>query len=95
MFRITKAFENEATEIFRIEGKITDENLSEWSREINSIRSENGRHVILDLGQVWFISSRAVEALIERLSDEMYILNCGMEMRNILHASGLSAKMLE
>lgn len=95
MFRITKAFENEATEIFRIEGKITDENLPEWNHEINSIRSENGRQVILDLGQVWFISSRAVEALIERLSDEMYILNCGMEMRNILHASGLSAKMLE
>ncbi len=95
MFRITKTFENEATVIFRIEGKITDENLSEWDQEIKSIRFLNGHHVILDFAQVWHISSKAVDVLMKLLTDRVYILNCGMEVRNVLHASGLSARMLE
>lgn len=95
MFRITKAFENEATEIIRIEGKITDENLFEWDQEIRSIQFQSGHHVILDFAQVWFISSEAVQILMKLLTDRVYILNCGMEVRNILHASGLSGRMLE
>jgi anti-anti-sigma regulatory factor len=95
MFRITKAFQNESTDIFRIEGKITDENLSEWNQQISSIQPEIGRHVILDFAQVWYISAGAVAVLMNLLSDHVYILNCGIEVRNVLHSSGLSARMLE
>ena len=95
MFRISKAFQNQLTEIIRIEGKITDENLSDWNQEIQTITPSNGREVILDFAQVWFISPRAVETLLKLLSERVYILNCGMEVRNLLHASGLSSRMLE
>jgi anti-anti-sigma regulatory factor len=95
MFRINKAFQNESTEIIRIEGKITDENILDWEQEIQTIQSHNGREIILDFAQVWFISPKAVEMLLNRLNDRIYILNCGMEVRNLLHASGLSARMLE
>ena len=78
MFKITKTFENSATEIFRIEGKISDENLSAWSHEISLIQSTNERHIILDLAQVWFINSKAVEMLMNVLSDRVFILNCGI-----------------
>ena len=95
MFRISKAYENEATQIFRIEGKITDENLAVWRQEILSLQPHNGRHVILDFAQVWFISIKGVEVLMKLLTDRVYVLNCGMEVRNVLHASGLSGRMLE
>jgi len=94
MFRITKAFENEATEIFRIEGQVSDENLSEWIREIERIKSRNHRAVILDFAQVWFMSPRAVQAVMANLSDRTYVMNCGMELRNVLHVSGMSQRML-
>lgn len=95
MFRINRAFENQMTEIIRIEGKITDESLSDWNQAIAMIQSQDGREIILDFSQVWFISPKAVEALLSVLSDRTYILNCGMEVRNLLHASGLSGRMLE
>ncbi|MCI0414659.1 hypothetical protein L0222_17925 [bacterium] len=95
MFRISKTFENDATQIFRIEGKITEEHVAEWRNEMSLIQSHNGRHVILDFAQVWFICFKAVEALAQLMNDRIFILNCGMEVRNVLYASGLSARMLE
>ena len=95
MFRISKAFENDSVEILRIEGKITEENLAEWNRQISLLNTNEGRQIILDFAQVWFISFKAVEVLIHFLNDHIFILNCGMEVRNVLHASGLSARMLE
>lgn len=94
MFRITKAFDNESTEIFRIEGQVSDESLQEWIQEIALLRPANGRTVILDFAQVWFISTKAVVALIDNLSDHCYVMNCGMELRNVLHVSGFSERML-
>ena len=42
MFRIKKIFENDLTYILKIEGEITEENLSVWTDEIrNLINSSN------------------------------------------------------
>lgn len=95
MFRITKAFENEKTSIFKIEGKVTDESLEVWSREIRSLRNGVDRQTILDFCHVWFISSRAISVLIESVSDNLFLLNCPTEARNVLHSAGLAARMIE
>src|SRR5437867_1396810 len=84
MFRITKAFENDRTSIYKIEGKVTDENLVDWNQEIDSITLNSGRQVILDLSQIWYISSNAIEILLKHILDHVYILNCGMQIRNVL-----------
>jgi anti-anti-sigma regulatory factor len=94
MFRITKAYENDATEIFRIEGQVSDENMAEWIQEIEVIKQSNGRAIILDLAHVWFISAKAVQALMGILSEHCYVNNCGMEVRNVFHVSGMSERML-
>lgn len=94
MFRITKAFENESTEIFRIEGQVSDEITGDWVREIEMLKNDNSRTVILDFAHVWFMSTNAVQALIGLLTDTCYVMNCGMEIRNVLYVSGLSSRML-
>jgi STAS domain. len=94
MFRITKAYENDSTEIFRIEGEVTDENLQNWTQAIALLQPSDSKSVILDFAQVWFMSTRAVEELIRVLTDRSYVMNGGMELRNLLHVSGLSEKML-
>jgi anti-anti-sigma regulatory factor len=94
MFRITKAYENDSTEIFRIEGQVTDDALQEWIHAIALLQPTDSKAVILDFAQVWFMSTKAVEALIRVLDDRSYVMNCGMELRNVLHVSGLSEKML-
>jgi anti-anti-sigma regulatory factor len=94
MFRITKAFANETTEIFRIEGQVSDDYIGDWITEIDLLKKDHSRTVILDFAQVWFISTKAVQALMGALTDQCYVMNCGMEIRNILYVSGLSSRML-
>ena len=94
MFRITKAFENDGTEIFRIEGQVSDEVVADWIREIELVKKNSSRTVILDFAHVWFISTKAVQALMDVLSDQCLVMNCGMELRNVLYVSGMSSRML-
>lgn len=95
MFRITKTFENPITYIFRIEGKITDNGLTDWADEINKFKTVSGRQVILDFSQLFFIAPRAVEVLLNNITENVYILNCSTEIRNRFHSSGLGGRMLE
>ena len=95
MFRITKAFENSITFIYKIEGKVTDNSIPEWQEELNKLKAEAGFQVILDFSQVFYISPGALQALLANMTDQVYILNCGIEIRNVLHAFGLAGRMLE
>jgi len=95
MLRITKVFENDATLIYKIEGKISDDNLAVWAQEMDALKKVMGRQTILDFCQVWFICTKGVEILVKGMSDNLYLLNCPMGVRNVLHAAGLSARMLE
>ncbi len=95
MFRITKAFENSNTFIYKIEGKVTDNSVTEWQEELNNLKTAAGHHVILDFSQVFFISSKALQILMKNMTEELFILNCDIEMRNLLHASGMAKRMLE
>jgi anti-anti-sigma factor len=95
MLRITKAFENDTTVIYKIEGKVTDETLDMWTKEIQDLKKVTQRQIILDLCQVWFIHAKAIKVLVESMSADIYLLNCSMEVRNLLHAAGLSKRVLE
>lgn len=94
MFRITKVFENGSTSLYKIEGKVTDEILPAWIDEIERLSKLSDRDLILDFFGVWFISSKAVEFLLQSVSNGCYLLNCPMEVRNVFYSAGLSQQML-
>jgi anti-anti-sigma regulatory factor len=95
MLRITKAFENDSISIYKIEGKISEETLGVWAEEIRALNKMADRQIILDLSQVWFICTKGMEVLVQLMSNNLYLLNCPMEVRNVLHTAGLSARILE
>jgi anti-anti-sigma regulatory factor len=95
MLRITKAFENDSTSIYKIEGKITQENLEVWAEELRVMQKLTGRQIILDFSQVWSICTKGVKVLVQSMPNELYVMNCPIEVRNVLHAAGLSARVLE
>jgi anti-anti-sigma regulatory factor len=95
MLRITKAFENDSISIYKIEGKISEETLEVWAEEIRALNKMADRQIILDLSQVWFICTKGMEVLVQLMSNNLYVLNCPMEVRNVLHTAGLSARILE
>jgi anti-anti-sigma regulatory factor len=95
MFRIQKTFENTATLIYKVEGRITDENIDSWLQDIRSIGREGERQIILDFCQLWSISAKALDALFGALRDNLYLLNCPMDLRNVLHAAGETSRILE
>ncbi len=95
MFRITKIFENPSLAIYKIEGKVADENLPVWMTELETLQKQAGRQLILDFCQVWSINAKAVEMLMSHLTNGTRVMNPNMDMRNMLHAAGLSSKVLE
>lgn len=98
MFRIKKVFENLSLVIYKIEGKVTDDSMTIWMNELNALNLQPERQVILDFCQVWSINAVALEFLVTYLSSkvfEVHIINPGMEVRNMLHTAGLSARVLE
>ena len=94
MFRITKAFENERTAIYKVEGKILEDQAGVWIGELEELQNGNGRQIILDVGQVWFFSQRSIEAFIGKRFPNLYLLNCSMEVRNTLQSAGCSSIVL-
>jgi anti-anti-sigma regulatory factor len=94
MLRITKAFENDCTLIYKMEGKINSESLDVWAEEIDALKKVTGHQIILDFSQVWFMSAKAVDVLTKSMPNHLYLLNCPMEIRNMLHTAGLSTRIL-
>ncbi|PWT92697.1 MAG: hypothetical protein C5B54_03135 [Acidobacteria bacterium] len=95
MFRIKKVFENKETSIYKVEGKITDDNLGAWSEEILKLKQISNRDVVLDFCQTWFMSRQAIEALSHETPERFLFANCPMDMRNTLQSVGFSARVLE
>jgi len=98
MFRIKKVFENLSLAIYKVEGKVTDDNMLLWSNELNALNLQPERKVILDFCQVWSINATALEFLVAYLSSKVFdihIINPGMDVRNMLHTAGLSTRVLE
>jgi len=94
MYRITKAYENEKLSIYCIEGKVTDEVTDNWMEEMSRLKDFQDHEIILDLSQLWYLSSRAAEVLMNSLQNNLFLLNCPLPVRNVLHVSGLSSRTL-
>ena len=94
MFRITKVFENMSTTIFRIEGKISDENLELWITEINFIHQTGNTQIILDLSRVWFLGEQSLQVLMNRINERLFLLNCSTQLENRLIAAGMCHQLI-
>lgn len=95
MFKMTKIFENGLVDIYKIEGKITDENLQLWTEQLETLQQNADRDILLDFCQVWNMSVNAMGILVKHLSNGILVMNPSMEVRNMLHSAGLSRKVLE
>jgi len=95
MFRMRKIFANGSVEIYKIEGKVTDEVLPLWQEQLAARQADEKRDILLDFSQVWVLSDAAIEILISHLRGSMRVMNPGMYLRNLLHAAGLSTRVSE
>lgn len=95
MFRIRKIWENNLTLILKIEGEISDSDLSIWAEEVGALTQEGTRQTVLDCCSVTSISPKALEVLSERLSGGIYVVNCPVWVKNILHSAGRSKNILD
>lgn len=95
MFRIKQIFENEYTLIVKIEGRVLDESAETWASAIEPLTRCPRQSVILDFSQVWFICPKALNTLRGILYPNIYMMNCPIELRNILHTAGEATHILE
>ncbi len=95
MFRIDKVFENDQTEIIRVEGEIKDSDAKDWAESLQSIMNGASRQIILDFCDATFVSSKAIETLIRQMSQNVFLLNCPTTVQNLVHATGFSKQVLE
>ena len=95
MFRIDKIFENYQTELIKVEGEIKDSDARDWAESLQSITNGSPKQIILNFCDVTHLSSKAAEILIQRLSTNIFLLNCPTAVKNLLHAAGWSESVLE
>ncbi len=95
MFRMKKIFDNDLTTIIKIEGQIPDNESNNWSAEISSLIKQSERQVILEMCDVTFISAKAVQVMMDELTDKVFLLNCPTFVKNMLQSAGLSAHVLD
>lgn len=94
MFQIRKAFENATIVLLSIEGEITDRYLDDWSEALATINVKAKKQIILDFCEVSYISRNAVGTLLGQITEKMFLLNCRMPLKNMLHSVGLTEKVL-
>ncbi|NIR48985.1 hypothetical protein GWO43_11160 [candidate division KSB1 bacterium] len=90
-----KIFENDLTTIIKIEGQIPDDELNNWSAEISSLIKQSKQQVILEMCDVIFISAKAVQVMMNELTDKMFLLNCPTFVKNMLQSAGWSDHVLD
>lgn len=94
MFRIHRTFENRALLLLRVEGEITDRHLNDWAEALEIISANSEKQIILDFCKVSYISRNAVGSLLGQISEKMFLLNCQMSLKNMLHSVGLAENIL-
>ncbi|RMD99312.1 MAG: hypothetical protein D6814_05815 [Calditrichaeota bacterium] len=96
MLRIQELYQNELTQIIKIEGDIRPESTETWRNELDAIvLKSQQRTIILDLCGVAYIAQAAIDLLIEHLEHNIYLMNCPTFLKNILHSARLTQNILE
>ncbi len=95
MFRIDKVFENYQTELNKVEGEIKDNEVKDWAESLQSFTNGSPKQIIFDFCDATFISSKAIEILIQHLATNVFLLNSPTAVKNLVHAAGWSESVLE
>lgn len=95
MFRIDKVFENDQTELIKVEGEIKDGDAKDWAESLQSIMNDSPRQIVLDFCDATFVSSKAVEILIHQMTPNIFLLNCSTAFKNLVRTAGRSECVLE
>jgi len=95
MFRIKKAFENDFTVIFNVEGEVKDEFVDDWTKEISGIVKEHPGQVIFNFCRVSYISANATRVLSMIVPSNVHIMNGSRYMKNLLTVQGASLSLLD
>jgi anti-anti-sigma regulatory factor len=95
MFRIDKVFENYQTALIKVEGEVKESDVKDWAESLQSFTNESPKQIIFDFCDATFISSKAVEILIQRLAANVFLLNSPTAVKNLVHAAGWSESVLE
>ena len=88
MIRMRKVLENERNIIFKIEGEITDTTLDCWNDFMQQLDGEKERQQILDFCESRLNHLQALAALIEKMTPQIFLLNCPLPIRNMLQSAG-------
>ena len=95
MFRIDKIFENYQTELIKVEGEIKDSEMKDWVESLQSITNGSPKQIIFDFCDVTHLGVKSVEALIQQMASNIFLLNCPTAVKNLVHAAGWSQSVLE
>lgn len=95
MFRIEKIFENELTELVKVEGKINDNEVSDWAESLQATLGGSLKQIILNFSELTSLCPRAVETLIQCMKPNLFLLNCPTVVRNRVYAAGWRENILE
>lgn len=95
IFRIRTILENELTSILKIEGSISEDDLSAWAKEIGRITSSGVHQTVLECSSVSSICPEGLNVLLGRLSNGVYLVNCPVGVKNMLQTAGRSKHVLD
>jgi anti-anti-sigma regulatory factor len=95
MFRVDKVFENYQTELIKVAGEIKDRDAGDWAESLQSIINGSPKQIILDFCDMTYLSPKAAEILIQRLSTSIFLLNCPTAVKNLVRAAGRLENVLE
>jgi len=95
MYRLRNVRVNEQTSIVKIEGELREDSLSNWQKELETIRNNTPGDIILNCAALSFVSPLVVPYLKKISNSRTYLLNCSPIFRNTLQAAGLSSMLLD
>jgi anti-anti-sigma regulatory factor len=95
MFIAKKILDDKTISIFKIEGDISERDIKEWSRMLETIYTSEKERIILDFCDASLISDAVVGRLIKNIPENICFLNCTNSLKNRFHSAGYSANILD
>jgi|RhiMethySRZTD1v2_1073278.scaffolds.fasta_scaffold1618261_2 hypothetical protein len=95
MYRIHRVFDNSSTVLIKIAGDVLDCDLVDWTGFLNLLGSWGNRDIILDFCEVAHISPLALTVFVDRLSQNVRLINCSQTIKNALCSFGLADRLLD
>ena len=95
MYRIHRVLDSSSAVLIKIAGEVVDADLIEWTGFLDLLASWGNREIVLDFCEVTRISPRALTVLVERLGQNLRLMNCSKVMKSALCSFGLADRVLD